>query len=130
MPASVSSPDGAPRASRSARPVVLLILDGVGCREAMPDNAVSRARKPNWDHLYATCPHTRIDASELGVGLPSGQMGNSEVGHLNIGAGRVVYQEFTRIDQAIATGEFVQNPVLVDAVKTAQAGSERNERGS
>ena len=103
------------------RPVVLLILDGFGCREDAPDNAISRARMPNWARLLATCPHTSIDASELNVGLPAGQMGNSEVGHLNIGAGRVVYQDFTRIDHAIATGEFARNPVLTEAVALAKA---------
>jgi 2,3-bisphosphoglycerate-independent phosphoglycerate mutase len=107
--------------ARSAvRPVVLLILDGFGCRPDAPDNAIARARKPNWDALLATCPHAGIDASELRVGLPEGQMGNSEVGHLNIGAGRVVYQEFTRIDLAIANGEFARNPVLCDAIATAR----------
>ena len=104
-----------------ARPVVLLILDGFGCRADAPDNAITRARMPNWDRLLATCPHTSIDASELEVGLPAGQMGNSEVGHLNIGAGRVVYQDYTRIDQAIATGEFARNPVLTAAVAGAKA---------
>jgi 2,3-bisphosphoglycerate-independent phosphoglycerate mutase len=111
----------APAAVRSAaRPVVLLILDGFGCRADAPDNAITRARMPNWDRLLATCPHTTIDASELRVGLPQGQMGNSEVGHLNIGAGRVIYQEFTRIDVAIESGEFAKNPALTDAVETAQ----------
>jgi len=104
-----------------ARPVVLLILDGFGCRPDAPDNAITRARMPHWDRLLATCPHTTIDASELRVGLPAGQMGNSEVGHLNIGAGRVVYQDYTRIDQAIATGEFARNPVLTAAVAAAKA---------
>jgi len=104
-----------------ARPVVLLILDGFGCRADAPDNAITRARMPNWDRLLAACPHTTIDASELEVGLPAGQMGNSEVGHLNIGAGRVVYQDYTRIDHAIATGEFARNPVLTAAVAAARA---------
>jgi len=94
------------------RPVVLLILDGFGSREPAPDNAISNARMPNYRALLAASPHTTIDASEKPVGLPSGQMGNSEVGHLNIGAGRVVYQDFTRIDHAIEivaidAGEFV-----------------------
>ncbi len=101
-------------------PVVLLILDGVGCRDSAPDNAVSRADKPNWNRLWREHAHTTIDASELAVGLPRGQMGNSEVGHLNIGAGRVVYQEFTRIDRAIETGEFARNPALAGAVATAR----------
>src|SRR5215469_12644841 len=119
-------PQVAPAAQpQAARPpvhrVVLLILDGFGCRDDAPDNAISRANAPHWRRLLATCPHTTIDASELRVGLPEGQMGNSEVGHLNIGAGRIVYQDFTRIDQAIVTGEFAANPALVDAVDAARA---------
>jgi len=109
-------PDSPPVA---VRPVVLLILDGFGCRAATPDNAIALATKPNWDRLLATCPHTEIDASGLAVGLPRGQMGNSEVGHLNIGAGRVVYQDLTRIDLAIETGEFAANPVLRDTAAAA-----------
>ncbi len=109
-----------PAAAAAVVPVVLLILDGVGCRDDAPDNAVSRAAKPNWDRLWRDHAHTTIDASELAVGLPRGQMGNSEVGHLNIGAGRVIYQEFTRIDHAIETGEFRRNPALVKAVATAR----------
>ena len=105
-------------------PVLLIILDGVGCRDAAPDNAISRAATPQWDRLWRDCPHTVIDASERAVGLPGGQMGNSEVGHLNIGAGRVIYQDFTRIDRAIETGEFGSNPALVIAVDAARrAGS-------
>src|SRR5437868_8883176 len=111
----------APAAARSApRPVVLLILDGFGRHAEPPDNAITRARMPNWDQLLATCPHTTIDASELRVGLPQGQMGNSEVGHLNMGAGRVIYQDFTRIDVAIESGEFARNAALTDAVETAR----------
>ena len=124
--ASTAPASSAARAARSGapvRPVVLLILDGVGCRDARPDNAIARARKPRWDALAASCPHTTIDASELRVGLPEGQMGNSEVGHLNIGAGRVVYQDYTRIDLAIATGEFARNPALAAAVGTAKANA-------
>jgi 2,3-bisphosphoglycerate-independent phosphoglycerate mutase len=102
------------------RPVVLLILDGFGCRGPAPDNAIANARMPNYRELLATVPHTTIDASEMPVGLPSGQMGNSEVGHLNMGAGRVIYQDFTRIDHAIATGAFVRNPVLTAAVAEAR----------
>jgi 2,3-bisphosphoglycerate-independent phosphoglycerate mutase len=104
----------------SVRPVVLLILDGFGSRPDAPDNAITRARTPNFSRLLATCPHTTIDASELRVGLPEGQMGNSEVGHLNIGAGRVVYQDFTRIDVAIRDGEFAHNAVLASAVERAR----------
>jgi 2,3-bisphosphoglycerate-independent phosphoglycerate mutase len=110
-----------PFALPSVRPVVLVILDGWGCRDATPDNAIALARKPNWDRLVATCPHTSIDASEIAVGLPHGQMGNSEVGHLNIGAGRVIYQDYTRIDHAIETGEFARNAVLADAVAAARS---------
>jgi 2,3-bisphosphoglycerate-independent phosphoglycerate mutase len=105
----------------SVRPVVLLILDGFGARPDAPDNAIARAVKPRWDRLLETCPHTTIDASEMHVGLPDGQMGNSEVGHLNIGAGRVVYQDYTRIDHAIATGEFASNPVLRAAIESSKA---------
>jgi 2,3-bisphosphoglycerate-independent phosphoglycerate mutase len=104
------------------RPVALVILDGFGSREATPDNAIARASKPHWDELMATCPHTTIDASEFAVGLPRGQMGNSEVGHLNIGAGRVVYQDYTRIDHAIETGEFARNAALLSAVAAARTG--------
>jgi len=104
----------------AVRPVVLLILDGFGERPAAADNAVSSARMPHWDALLATCPHATLDASERRVGLPAGQMGNSEVGHLNIGAGRVVYQDFTRIDHAIETGEFAANPVLGRALEQAR----------
>jgi 2,3-bisphosphoglycerate-independent phosphoglycerate mutase len=114
-----------PAAADAVVPVVLLILDGVGCRDNAPDNAVTRAEKPNWNRLWREHPHTTIDASELAVGLPRGQMGNSEVGHLNIGAGRVIYQEFTRIDRAIETGEFARNPALVDAVATARQNRAR-----
>ena len=113
-----------PAAIRPARrPIALVILDGFGCRESTPDNAIALAKKPNWDALMATCPHTAIDASEFAVGLPRGQMGNSEVGHLNIGAGRVVYQDYTRIDHAIETGEFARNPALAKAVDAARAGN-------
>ena len=103
----------------SVRPVLLVILDGFGARPDAPDNAITRAKMPNWRHLLSACPHTTIDASELKVGLPNGQMGNSEVGHLNIGAGRVVYQDFTRIDVAIDSGEFAKNPALSGAVALA-----------
>ncbi|MEO8755628.1 MAG: 2,3-bisphosphoglycerate-independent phosphoglycerate mutase [Casimicrobiaceae bacterium] len=111
-----------PVARPAVRPVVLLILDGFGEGRPAPDNAVANATMPNWRRLLATAPHTTIDASERHVGLPHGQMGNSEVGHLNIGAGRVIYQDFTRIDHAIETGEFAANPVLVAAAEAARAG--------
>ena len=101
-------------------PVLLIILDGFGHREECAHNAICQARKPHWDFLWQTCPHTTIDASEKWVGLPRDQMGNSEVGHMNIGAGRVVYQDYTRIENAIETGEFQRNPVLAQAIETAR----------
>ncbi len=107
----------------SVIPVLLLILDGFGYREATDFNAIAQARKPNWDRLWNEYPHTFIHASEAAVGLPKGQMGNSEVGHLNIGAGRVVYQEYTRIDRAIQLGHFRENPALLETIaKAKQAG--------
>jgi 2,3-bisphosphoglycerate-independent phosphoglycerate mutase len=101
-------------------PVLLLILDGFGYREDADANAVAAARKPNWDRFWAQYPHTLINASELQVGLPRGQMGNSEVGHLNIGAGRVVYQDLTRVDVAIEDGSFFTNSALNGAVESAK----------
>ncbi len=102
-------------------PVLLVILDGFGYREECTDNAICQARKPHWNFFWNTCAHTTIDASEKWVGLPAAQMGNSEVGHLNIGAGRVIYQDYTRIEAAIASGEFFHNPVLKQAIDTALA---------
>lgn len=104
----------------SLKPVLLIILDGFGCRHADNFNAIACAHKPNWDRYWKTYAHTLIQASEAAVGLPAGQMGNSEVGHLNIGAGRVVYQEFARIDLAIKNGNFFINLALKDAVETAR----------
>src|SRR3990172_691927 len=101
-------------------PVLLIILDGFGYREECDYNAICQARKPHWNFLWQTFPHTIIDASEKWVGLPKDQMGNSEVGHMNIGAGRVVYQDYTKIENAIETGEFQRNPVLVKALETAR----------
>ena len=101
-------------------PVLLLILDGFGYREETDSNAVAAAHKPNWDALWRDHPHTLIHASEKFVGLPTGQMGNSEVGHLNIGAGRVVYQDLSRVDVAIEDGTFFSNPALKQAINTAK----------
>lgn len=101
-------------------PVLLIILDGFGYREECEDNAICQARKPHWNFLWQTCPHTTIDASEKWVGLPNHQMGNSEVGHMNIGAGRIVYQDYTKIENAIETGEFFRNPVLGKAVEVGR----------
>jgi 2,3-bisphosphoglycerate-independent phosphoglycerate mutase len=100
-------------------PVLLLILDGFGYREDTDFNAISAAHKPNWDTLWRNHPHTLINASEKHVGLPSLQMGNSEVGHLNIGAGRIVYQDLSKVDVAIEDGSFFSNPALSDAVSVA-----------
>ena len=97
-------------------PVCLLILDGFGYREETSDNAIALARKPNLDAFWKAYPHTLINASEHYVGLPDGQMGNSEVGHLNIGAGRVVFQDFERINNSIANGDFFEHAALKAAL--------------
>lgn len=97
-------------------PVMTIVLDGWGYREDTESNAIAQAQTPNWDALWEKYPHTLIKGSGPEVGLPSGQMGNSEVGHLNLGAGRVVYQEFTRVSRAIRTGSFFTNQTLTDAV--------------
>jgi len=99
--------------------MVLLILDGWGYSEDPRSNAILAARTPAWDALWQRYPHTLIRTSGAAVGLPADQMGNSEVGHLNLGAGRVVYQEFTRVSRAVRTGSFFTNAVLTDAVDTA-----------
>ena len=104
------------------KPLVLVILDGWGYAPPSAANAISLARKPNYDRLLAEYPNTLIHTSGRYVGLPTGQMGNSEVGHLNIGAGRVVYMDITKIDLMIEKGEFSQNPVLLDAMTRARTG--------
>ncbi|NHN84238.1 2,3-bisphosphoglycerate-independent phosphoglycerate mutase [Acetobacter musti] len=107
--------------SSAPRPVMLVILDGFGWRENDADNAVRLARKPTFDRLWAECPHTFLDTSGEDVGLPEAQMGNSEVGHLNIGAGRVVMQELPRIGRAIRNGSLAASPVLTAFVETLKA---------
>jgi 2,3-bisphosphoglycerate-independent phosphoglycerate mutase len=97
---------------------VLIILDGFGV-ESTPSSAVDAANSPTWDRLLASNPNSRIQTSGMAVGLPEGQMGNSEVGHMNIGAGRTVYQNFTRISKSIADGDFFENAVLCNAIDTA-----------
>ena len=99
------------------RPIVLTILDGWGFRAETKGNAIALARKPNYDRLLHEFPNTLIHTSGPYVGLPEGQMGNSEVGHLNIGAGRIVYMDITRLDLMIESGDFFRNPVLLEAMK-------------
>src|SRR5690606_12003665 len=107
------------------KPVALIILDGFGLREETKGNAVAQAKKPNFDRYWNKYPHTKLTAFGEAVGLPDGQMGNSEVGHLNIGAGRIVYQDLTRISKSIREGEFFENETLVDAVRSAKANGKK-----
>lgn len=107
--------------SSNKKPMVLVILDGYGYREEQQDNAVLNAKTPVMDRLWQQKPHTLIAASGLDVGLPDGQMGNSEVGHVNLGAGRIVYQDLTRLDKEIKEGSFFANPTLTAAVDKAVA---------
>jgi 2,3-bisphosphoglycerate-independent phosphoglycerate mutase len=107
------------------KPLVLIILDGWGYRAETNANAIALARKPTYDRLLREYPNTLIHTSGPFVGLPEGQMGNSEVGHLNIGAGRIVHMDITRIDLMIRNGEFFSDPVLLDAMKHARTGERR-----
>src|SRR5664279_3622415 len=107
------------------KPLVLIILDGWGYAPPSKANAISLASKPNYDKLLADFPNTLIHTSGRFVGLPTGQMGNSEVGHLNIGAGRVVYMDISKIDVMIETGEFEKNPALIEAMTKARTGNRR-----
>jgi 2,3-bisphosphoglycerate-independent phosphoglycerate mutase len=102
------------------KPILLLILDGWGHRVETAHNAIAQANVPNWRRLLADYPHTLVNTHGKFVGLPDGQMGNSEVGHMNIGAGRIVYQDLTRIDAAIADGSFFANPALVGACEAVK----------
>jgi 2,3-bisphosphoglycerate-independent phosphoglycerate mutase len=102
---------------------LLIVLDGFGHSPAQEGNAIAAAKTPTWDALWSHAPHTLIASSGHDVGLPSGQMGNSEVGHMNLGAGRVVYQDLTRITLAIDNGEFAANPVLNRAIDAAKSGA-------
>lgn len=104
----------------SKKPLALIILDGYGYNPESYGNAIAAANTPYLDNLFATCPHTTIGASGMDVGLPDGQMGNSEVGHTNIGAGRIVYQELTRITKSIKDGDFFENPVLNEAIENCK----------
>src|SRR5512138_3102861 len=114
-----------PEADVAVKPLVLMILDGWGVNHQTDNNAVAQANAPNLDNLLKGYPHTQIQTSGMAVGLPAGQMGNSEVGHLNIGAGRVVYQDLTRISKAIDDGDFFTNPVLLDCIRKTKAAGGR-----
>ena len=105
--------------SNGKRPTVLLILDGYGVRDETEHNAIALADTPVMDRLMRECPFAKGNASGLAVGLPEGQMGSSEVGHLNIGAGRIVYQDLTRITKAIEDGDFFENEALLKAMNSA-----------
>ncbi|WP_026841138.1 2,3-bisphosphoglycerate-independent phosphoglycerate mutase [Citrifermentans bremense] len=107
------------------KPLLLMILDGWGINSDTESNAIAQAKTPNMTRLTAEYPSGTIDGSGMSVGLPAGQMGNSEVGHTNIGAGRVVYQDLTRISKSIDDGDFFRNPVLLDCMKKAVQGSGR-----
>ncbi|MCI0347778.1 MAG: 2,3-bisphosphoglycerate-independent phosphoglycerate mutase, partial [Chloroflexi bacterium] len=107
------------------RPIVLVVLDGFGVGRDPDGDAIQAARMPAWRGLLQRWPHARLGASGTDVGLPAGQMGNSEVGHLNLGAGRPVLQDLPRIDAAIADGSFATRPALVRACEVARAGSGR-----
>jgi 2,3-bisphosphoglycerate-independent phosphoglycerate mutase len=100
----------------SSSPVVLIVLDGWGIRADRANNAIAMARTPVYDALLARYPHAQLIAAGEAVGLPAGQMGNSEVGHMNMGAGRIVYQDLTRIDKSITDGELFQNAILAAAM--------------
>lgn len=102
------------------KPLLLCIMDGFGINPADKGNAIKMAKTPNLDNLFLNYPHTQLSASGMAVGLPDGQMGNSEVGHTNIGAGRIVYQELTRITKSIQDGDFFENEALVGAVEHAK----------
>ncbi len=104
----------------SKKPVVLMILDGFGLTDKVDGNAVSAANKPNLDNILKKYPYTQLGASGMDVGLPEGQMGNSEVGHLNIGAGRIVYQALTKITKSISDGDFFQNVALNKAIENVK----------
>src|SRR5208282_4386208 len=108
--------------AKRPKPLVLTVLDGWGYSPQIKGNAIALARKPNYDDLLKKFPNTLIHTSGPFVGLPAGQMGNSEVGHLNMGAGRIVQMDITRIDMLIASGEFFRHPLLLEAMKR---GSER-----
>src|SRR5271154_7199716 len=106
--------------TKRPKPIVLTVLDGWGYRAETKGNAIALARKPNYDRILKNFPNTLIQTSGPAVGLPVGQMGNSEVGHLNIGAGRIVHMDSTRIDALIASGEFSRQPLLIETMERAR----------
>ena len=107
--------------SHRPKPVVLIILDGFGYNESPVNNAIATANTPTWSHLWKSCPHTLLDCAGESVGLPDDQMGNSEVGHLHLGAGRLINQDFTAINKAVRDGSFLSNAVLIKAIETARS---------
>ncbi len=107
------------------RPIAIIIMDGFGISPTQEGNAIANARKPNLERLWKQYPTTTLKASGLAVGLPRGQMGNSEVGHLNLGGGRIVYQDLTRISLAVEKGTFASNPVLQEAMNLARKGGSK-----
>ena len=107
------------------RPIAIIIMDGFGISPTQEGNAIAHARKPNLERLWKEYPTTTLKASGLAVGLPRGQMGNSEVGHLNLGGGRIVYQDLTRISLAVEKGTFASNPVLQEAMNLARKGGSK-----
>ena len=112
----------------SKKPTVLMILDGYGLNVKNEANAVYEAKTPVMDKLMAECPFVKGNAGGMAVGLPEGQMGNSEVGHLNMGAGRIVYQDLTKITKSIMDGDFFENEALLAACKNAKENQRRNQR--
>src|SRR5712672_216608 len=107
------------------KPLLLTILDGWGYSPNLHGNAIAAARKPTYDMLLRDYPNSLVHTSGPSVGLPEGQMGNSEVGHLNIGAGRIVHMDITRIELMIQNGDFFSHPVLLGAMKNARSGGRK-----
>ena len=102
------------------KPTVLMVLDGYGLNDNPKGNAIAMANTPRMDDLMKNCPFVKGNASGLAVGLPDGQMGNSEVGHMNIGAGRIIYQDLTKITKEIEDGTFFENKVLLEAIENCK----------
>ena len=108
------------------KPVMLIVLDGWGIGKEYRGNAIKLAKTPNFDRLLKIYPNTELEASGLAVGLPEGQMGNSEVGHLNIGSGRIVYQELTKITKSIEDGDFFKKKEFLDAIDNAKKNNSKD----